>query len=122
MTHFSVDYRSPPSGLGQIIFPDSKGPLDMVLVTFKDVGDIANPFYKATQHFPSEFEDEASRQWLQKIFEGYNVTHVYDTEMDYQLGMSQHLGEHYYPVSIWTDIVANGRPRDPFSSGKSLQS
>jgi len=28
LTYFAVDYRSPPSGLGQIIFPDSKGPFE----------------------------------------------------------------------------------------------
>ena len=111
MIYFSIDYRSPPSGLGQIIFPDSKGPLDMVLVTFKGLGDIADPFYKATHHFPSECAEEASRQWLQKIFEGYGVTHVYDPEMNYQMGMSQHLGQHYYPVSIWSDIIYNGKPK-----------
>lgn len=104
LTYLSVDYRSPPSGLGQIIFPDSNGPLDMILVTFKGLGDIANPFYKATQHFSSELADKDSRGWLQKIFDGYGVTHVYDTEMDYQMGMSQHLGQHYYPVSIWLHI------------------
>tara|TARA_R110002153_G_scaffold163247_1_gene315860 strand:- start:1855 stop:2223 length:369 start_codon:yes stop_codon:yes gene_type:complete len=112
LTYFSVDYRSPPSGLGQIIFPGSKGPLDMILVTFKGLGDVANPFYKATQHFPAALADEASREWLQEIFEGYQVTHVYDPEMDYQMGMSQHLGQHYYPASIWSDITWNGKPKD----------
>jgi len=112
LTYFSVDYRSPPSGLGQIVFPGSEKPGDMVLVTFKDCGDFANPFYKATQHFPTEMADEASRQWLEKIFEGYGVTHVYDPEMDYQLGMSQHLGSHYYPVVIWLNIRYDGKPKD----------
>jgi len=46
LTYFSVDYRSPPSGLGQIVFPGTKDPGEMVLVTCKGCGDIANPFYK----------------------------------------------------------------------------
>lgn len=105
MTYFSIDYRSPPSGLGQIIFPDSKGPLDMVLVTFKGLGDIANPFYKATHYFPFECAEEGSRQWLQNIFEGYNVTHVYDPEMNYDGDKPSDLGNSQYSTEYWLNSL-----------------
>lgn len=102
LTYFSIDYRSPPSGLGQIVFPGgSNKPSDLVLVTYKGNGDVANPFYKVTQHFPKDLFEEGGREWLAEKLLGYGVTHVYDTELGDQWGMSQHLGEHYYPIAIW---------------------
>ena len=121
LTYFSVDYRSPPSGIGQIIRPGVVEAREIILLTSKGNGDFANPFYKATHHFPHQMYEDPSidkdaYEWMSDLFKGYGVTHVYDAELNYQWGMSQHLGVNYYPVSIWLDIVYNGKPKDSLFS------
>ena len=125
MKYFSIDYRSPPSGMGQII--DTRQPrmigdkYNFILVDY-GTDDFNDPYYIETKYFHTAagWGEPIINEIIQYLQE-QGVSHVYDAELDYQMGMSQHLGEHYYPVSIWKDIVTNGKPQDPFSSVKSLQ-
>ena len=125
MKYFSIDYRSPPSGMGQII--DTRQPrmigdkYNFILVDY-GTDDFNDPYYIETKYFHTAagWREPIINEIIQYL-QDQGVSHVYDTELDYQMGMSEHLGEHYYPVSIWADIVTNGKPQDPFSSVKRLQ-
>ena len=114
MKYFSIDYRSPPSGMGQIL--DTEQPrmigdkYNMILVDY-GCDDHEDPHYVQTKYFHSEHA--AQEGWAGPIINeiiqylrDQGVSHVYDSELGYQMGMSQHLGFHYYPIDIWANIIA----------------
>ena len=85
MTYFSIDYRSPSSGVGQIVFPEQPYASQMILVTAGDDGPEINPHYKETVYFPHNLWEEhtkpKARKFFEALFEKHGVNYVYDTEM-----------------------------------------
>tara|TARA_Y100001970_G_C13937306_1_gene701347 strand:- start:466 stop:807 length:342 start_codon:yes stop_codon:yes gene_type:complete len=86
--YFSVDYRSPPSGFGQIVDPSkpmtlSGGRWNYTLIAFKGCGQRDDPSYKETYYINTE-------NWRQIVIQTYHtlkqlgVTEVYDCELRYQ--------------------------------------
>jgi len=109
--YFSIDYRSPPSGLGQII--DTSQPRkmgdkwNMILMDY-GANPQEDPFYVKTQYFKSQrAEDEGWPlpvidqiiQYLQEC----GVTHVYDSELSYDYEGAD--DNHYYTLEKWTQIM-----------------
>ena len=91
MKYFSLDYRSPPSGMGQIV--DTEQPkkigdkYNMILVDYGDDTQ-EDPYYVETKYFYSE--QAAQEGWAGPIFpqifqylRDQEVTHVYDSELSY---------------------------------------
>ena len=58
MRYFSIDYRSPPSGMGQIIDttkPEMIGDrYNYILITYSGCGSENDPSYNLTKHFSSQ--------------------------------------------------------------------
>jgi len=82
MKIFSIDYRSPPSGLGQIITPDSD---DIILISFSGCGMKDDPSYSHTIYLDHPEVEETG--WigpviplLHQILKSHGVTEVYDSE------------------------------------------
>ena len=111
MKYFSIDYRSPPSGLGQIIdtaLPPVIGDRhNYTLVTYSGNGQEDNPHYVQTKHF---FSKEAEEQgWAGPIIreiiqflQDQGVTHVYDSELSYEYEGSD---DGMFPLERWTEIM-----------------
>tara|TARA_A100001011_G_C14137885_1_gene768413 strand:- start:614 stop:997 length:384 start_codon:yes stop_codon:yes gene_type:complete len=123
MIYFSIDYRSPPSGLGQII--DTRKPekvtdrmgnevWNYTLVTYPGCGSENDPAYILTAHFSSldmsklgtaegwdlfvpVFEDLIT--YLRRV----GVTYVYDIELAYEEDGADDDG--YFSLEKWVDIV-----------------
>jgi len=113
MKYFSIDYRSPPSGLGQIIDttkPEKIGDRwNYILVTYSGNGSENDPSYIKTVHFPSREADEQG--WagpvLPQIFQllrDQGVTHVYDSELTYEMEGADEDGN--FPLDRWIDILS----------------
>jgi len=90
--YFSIDYRSLPSGIGHINFPND----DTILVTDEGYGpkdmseatqQIKEEFLpKSVSHIPFDTSEhyEVGQAALSTILERYDVEYVYDTEMGYE--------------------------------------
>jgi hypothetical protein len=117
MKYFSIDYRSPPSGMGQII--DTEKPekigdqYNYILVTYPGCGSEQDPSYVLTAHFPSrEAEQEG---WCGPILEdlinylrSQKVTHVYDSELSYEYeGGNQEDFEGLFTLDRWIEIMTS---------------
>jgi len=117
MKYFSIDYRSPPSGLGQIIDtskssrainPVGEEVWNYTLVTYSGWGSENDPNYILTAHFRSQ---EAERQgWAGPILEdlinylrSQGVTQVYDSELSYEVEGADENG--HFPLDRWAEIV-----------------
>ena len=120
-TYFSIDYRSPPSGLGQIIrtsepekITDSEGTevWNYTLVTYSGCGGTQDKAYARTQHFTSqaaEFEG-----WVGPVagdvinfLRSEGVTHVYDSEMSYDFP-ELFDDQGYTTLDNWSRIMNGG--------------
>ena len=113
MIYFSIDYRSPPSGLGQIIDttkPEKIGDRwNYILVTYSGNGSENDPSYIKTAHFSSQ---EAYKQgWagpiLPQLFQflrDQGVTHVYDGELSYEMEGADEDG--YFTLDRWIEILS----------------
>lgn len=111
--YFSVDYRSPPSGMGQIIDasqPEKIGDKwNMVLVDY-GANPRQDPFYVQTQYFKSQAaEDEG---WAGPVIEEIvaflkekGVTHVQDNEMAYEYPGADERG--FFTLERWADVYLN---------------
>ncbi len=117
MKYFSIDYRSPPSGLGQII--DDSRPDRFVnrygdevwnytLVTYPGCGSENDPAYILTAHFSSL--DVEKQGWWGPILEDLvsylrtcGVTRVYDIE----LSLEFHIGDEngYFLLDDWAEVM-----------------
>jgi hypothetical protein len=78
MVTFSVDYRSPPSGLGQIIHPNG----DMELVHY-DGCSYNNYPYTEDHYFDSELDSIEDWVPVFQLLREKGVEKVYDSEMSY---------------------------------------
>ena len=111
--YFSVDYRSPPSGMGQIIDtsqPEKIGDKwNMVLVDY-GANPQEDPFYVQTKYFKSQAaEDEG---WAGPVIEEIvvflkeqGVTHVQDNEMAYEYPGADERG--FFTLERWADVYLN---------------
>ena len=111
--YFSIDYRSPPSGMGQIIDttqPEKIGDKwNMVLIDW-GANPQEDPFYTQTQYFKSQqAEDEG---WAGPVIEEIiqflrdsGVTHVQDNELAYEYPGSDERG--FFTLERWADIYLN---------------
>ena len=115
MRYFSIDYRSPPSGMGQIIDttkPKKKGnQYNYILVTYSGCGLEQDPSYVLTAHFSSQ---EADKQgWCGPILEdiinylrSQGVTHVHDGELAYHHeGGDQEDFRGLFTLDRWSEIM-----------------
>ena len=106
--YFSVDYRSPPSGFGQIIDPSqpmriSGNRWNSILIAFKDCGQRDDPSYRDTYYIDTE-------NWRQIIIQTYHilkdhgVEEVWDTELYYEFSHWSFNGkfdlEHWYKLRL----------------------
>ena len=113
MIYFSIDYRSPPSGMGQIIDttkPEKIG--DQYNYILIDYGsepheDIS---YVMTKYFYSE--QAAQEGWagpiMTDIFQylrDQKVTHVWDGELSYEEEGADDDG--YFPLDRWIEIMTS---------------
>ena len=117
MKYFSIDYRSPPSGLGQII--DDEQPETIIdrlgnevwnytLVTYSGSGSENDPNYILTAHFSSREAEEQG--WAGPIMEdiinylrSQGVTHVYDSELSYEEDGVDEDG--FFTLDRWEEIM-----------------
>ena len=115
MKYFSIDYRSPPSGMGQII--DTKQPkkigdkYNMILVDY-GCDDHEDPHYVQTKYFHSE--QAAQEGWagpiMTDIFQylrDQGVTHVQDGELAYEYeGGNQEDIHGLFTLDRWIEIIS----------------
>ena len=80
MVTFSVDYRSPPSGLGQIIHPN--GNMELI---HSDGCSMDNPrtVYTEDYYFDSELQSVEDWTPVFKLLREKGVEKVYDSEMSF---------------------------------------
>lgn len=110
MKYFSIDYRFPPSGMGQII--DDTQPkkignkYNYILVTYSGNGPEYDPNYVQTKHFYSKEAEEQG--WAGPIINeiiqflrDQGVTHVYDSELSYDYEGSD---DGMFPLERWAQI------------------
>jgi len=109
MTYFSIDYRSPSSGVGQIVFPEQPNASQMILVTAGDDGPEINPHYKETVYFPYNLWEEhtrlKARKFFEALFEKHSVNHVYDSELNYEGDIPPDLGGGQYSTERWLNTL-----------------
>jgi len=115
MRYFSIDYRSPPSGMGQIIDttkPEKIGDrYNYILITYSGCGPAYDPAYNMTKHFPSQEAEEEG--WAGPVLEDIiqflrdqKVTHVYDSELVYEYeGGHENDFEGLFTLDRWVEIM-----------------
>ena len=111
MKYFSIDYRSPPSGLGQIIDTEKPEKIgDQYNFILIDYGSDPHedPSYVMTKYFYSE--QAAQEGWagpiMTDIFQylrDQGVTYVYDGELSYEEEGADDDG--YFPLDRWIEIM-----------------
>ena len=117
MKYFSIDYRSPPSGMGQIIdttqpektlSPVGTEVYNYILVTYSGNGLEQDDNYILTAHFSSQEAEEQG--WAGPIMEdiinylrSQGVTHVYDSELSYEEDGADDDG--YFTLDRWEEIM-----------------
>ena len=107
MKTFSIDYRSPPSGLGAIIDPDSDE--NGIIITYSGCGLEEDPNYTHTIHF-SDPAIEEDGWWgpiiplLHQILKSHGVTEVYDSEEGFN-HPDKCDSRHHFKLQDWIDIV-----------------
>ncbi len=118
MKYFSIDYRSPPSGMGQIIDttqpdkilrPDGQECYNYILVDYGSSDDFHwSSSYIGTKYFESE---QASQEgWAGPIFpqvfqflRDSKVTHVHDGELSYEYEGADENG--FFTLDRWIEII-----------------
>ena len=114
MIYFSIDYRSPPSGMGQIIDttqPEMIGEqYNYILITYPGCGSEHDSSYVFTKHFPSQEAEQEG--WagpvLPQIFQfllDSKVTHVYDGELSYEEDGADDEG--FFTLERWIEIMSS---------------
>ena len=120
MIYFSIDYRSPPSGMGQIIDttqpkkvlrPDGQECYNYILVDYGSPDEFHwDSSYIGTKYFESE---QASQEgWAGPVFpqifqflRDSKVTHVHDGELAYEEEGADDNG--YFLLDRWIDIMSS---------------
>ena len=106
--YFSIDYRTLPSGIGHIVFPNE----DMILVTDQGCG--PKDMMEATQKIKEEFLPtsvthiplnsseywELSQDVLIRVLRDQGVKYVYDTEMGYEYND----GNATFSIDAWEEL------------------
>ena len=113
-TYFSIDYRSPPAGMGQIVKPGVPdvvdGKYNMILVDTVPIEDRQyaqpSPFYVETRTFLLQNDwfnlDELSQLYNYLVEQG--VETVRDSEMSYEY--PEHFDENQHiPLVDWIMLV-----------------
>ena len=115
MRYFSIDYRSPPSGMGQIIDttkPEKIGDrYNYILITYSGCGPAYDPTYNMTKHFPSEEAEQEG--WAGPVLEdiirflqAQKVTHVQDGELAYEYeGGNENDFHGLFTLERWIEIM-----------------
>ena len=117
MKYFSIDYRSPPSGMGQIIDTTKsyltinsigKEVYNYILVTYSGCGSEQDDNYILTAHFSSREAEEQG--WAGPIMEdiinylrSQGVTHVCDIELSYETEGADEDG--FFTLDRWAEIM-----------------
>lgn len=117
MRYFSIDYRSPPSGMGQII--DTKKPekvgdqYNFILIDY-GTDPHEDPSYVMTKYFYSE--QAAEEGWagavLPQIFQflrDQKVTHVCDLELAYEYEGDRPVLDYrgLFTLDKWIEIMSS---------------
>ena len=117
MRYFSIDYRSPPSGMGQIIDttkPEKIGDrYNYILITYSGCGSENDPSYNLTKHFSSQEAEQEG--WagpiMTDIFQflrDQKVTHVQDGELAYEYeGGNENDFEGLFTLDRWIEIMTS---------------
>jgi len=109
--YFSIDYRSFPSGMGQII--DTSQPKmigDKYNMTLVDYGTNPqeDPTYTQTKYFHSDQARLVGSSVIKEIIQylrEQGVTHVQDGEMAYEYPGADKQG--YFTLERWSDVYLN---------------
>ena len=113
MIYFSIDYRSPPSGMGQIInteLPsviteiDGSQAYNYTLIQY-GLNCRWDTSYVYNKMFETPTQDltlEVFNQIIQYLKE-QNVTHVYDGELSYEYDTDGEDG--YFTLDRWADLI-----------------
>jgi hypothetical protein len=110
MKTFSIDYRSPPSGLGQIIntdFPPT--PDHMILISYNGCGMKDDPNYSHTIYIDSpEIEDQGwigpQIPFLFQLLKSFGIEKVYDSELGFEYPDDCDSDLHF-KLQDWIDIM-----------------
>ena len=117
MRYFSIDYRSPPSGMGQIIDttkPEKIGDrYNYILITYSGCGLKNDPSYNLTKHFPSQEAEQEG--WAGPVMEeiiqflrDQHVTHVQDGELAYEYEGGNERDFHgLFTLDRWAEIMTS---------------
>jgi len=123
MRYFSIDYRSPPSGMGQIIDtnkpekilrPDGQECYNYILIDYGSSDNFHwDSSYIGTQYFESE--QAAEEGWagpvLPQIFQflrDQKVTHVYDGELAHEHeGGNDNDFHGLFTLDRWIEIMSS---------------
>ena len=115
--YFSIDYRTLPSGMGQII--DTSQPKkigdkwNMILVDYGDVDPsflqedspyVKSVFFQSAQAAQEGWAGPVIKEIIQYLKE-HGVTHVLDGEMAYEYPGADERG--YFTLERWADIYLN---------------
>ena len=110
MKYFSIDYRSPPSGLGQIVNTNFPPIADhMILVSYPGCGMKDDPSYSHTIFIDHpECEEEGwigpALPQLIQILKALGVTEVYDSEEGFN-HPDKCDSRHHFKLEDWIKIV-----------------
>ena len=114
MKYFSLDYRSPPSGMGQIV--DTEQPkkigdkYNMILVDYGNENweRWLWSHYVETKYFFSE--QAAQEGWAGPVMpeiiqylRDQGVTHVFDSELSYEFDGADE--KQHFPIDRWAEIM-----------------
>ena len=115
MKYFSIDYRSPPSGMGQIIDttqpkktrrPNGQECYNYILIDYGTQDSFHwDSSYLGTKYFETPDRDltlEVFQQIFQFLIDS-GVTHVYDGELSYEEDGADDEG--FFTLQRWSDII-----------------
>ena len=104
MNTFSIDYRSPPSGLGQIVIKGlPETPDNMILVSYDGNGNPDDPHYGGHIHLKDIYENPEEIDLLEQFLIENKVATVYDSEEGYNrpgISMNGH-----FDLKAWIKIM-----------------
>tara|TARA_B100002019_G_C21038346_1_gene483194 strand:- start:121 stop:444 length:324 start_codon:yes stop_codon:yes gene_type:complete len=105
MIYFAVDYRSNPSGLGQIVnsnLPETSE--NMILISYDGCGSPKNKEYGEQLHFYNLWDDRSQVELLIQFLKSKQVTEVYDSEEGFN-HPDKCDDQQYFKLQDWIDIV-----------------
>ena len=115
MKYFSLDYRSPPSGMGQIVDTEQPRKIgdkwNMILIDYGDVNPsflqeespyVKTTFFQSTQAAQEGWAGPVMPQIIQYLRD-QGVTHVYDGELKYEFRGADENG--YFQIDRWAEIM-----------------